>query len=311
MLSSISTTLFGEWGENVVWPLLVAVIGGLLVVWLRYLLVGRRKRSSAVPITRVELAIEPPKPPKLIEVEKKSQRYRHVLDLINEGKINVVDKLTITEMARMLDRSRVGKLEEIFSGIIEPDEMFSRRFANTFGINLSWLLDGKLEPYTPEGPVKTYPHEYWEYIMEIVPTNIYFVRAHDDVGETIILLKQGEWKYIRLDYTWNISGCVGGTGRSQIMSLYELILRFRSIPLHQRRFFLGGYLLKTESFDDIISGKIFPGTNISRKSQSSWWNELARAGDRYWQPDEYEAHYGRSFVEAQEIIREQLGLKGK
>lgn len=310
MLLTISVTLFGDWGENVFWPLLVGIVAGVVVLGLGGLLAGRRKRQSAAKdITRVELTVKPPEQPKLLVVEEKSQRYRHVLALMNRGRSST-EKLTITEIARMMNVPKVGELEQVFCGDVEPDEVFSRKFADTFGINLRWLLDGKLNPYTPEGPVEAYPLDYWDYIIKTRPRYVYFVRSHDDIGETAILLEVGDWKYVRLDYTWNISGCVGGTGKAQLMSFYELVIRLRDIPLHRRKFFLGGYLLDKELFDEMLSGKVFPGSVIARRSQSSWWNELESAGELYWRPDEYEARYGRAFVEAQEIIRVELGLSG-
>lgn len=106
----------------------------------------------------------------------------------------------------------VGELENYFKGKAEPDFEFLEKFCDVFGINYSWLLEEKGEPFYSCKQTNYDPLRYYSYIKELNPEKICFIRSDDEEGNTFILLKLTDWKYEIIHRNWHISSHVGAGG---------------------------------------------------------------------------------------------------
>ena len=149
-------------------------------------------------------------------VESTAFRFREILDLMNEGRDS--EKFTIAKLADIMGLNKVSELENYFSGKDEPTFEFIDRFTSCFGVNPSWAKFGENRPYETTENSEPSPLDYLERIRELKPKSVIFVRVNSDDGESGIVLRLEEWKYVVLPDIYSISSQVGGTGSSDIFS---------------------------------------------------------------------------------------------
>jgi hypothetical protein len=152
-----------------------------------------------------------------------AMRLRTVLTLMNEGRR--YQQYTIAKLASIAGLPRAGELERYFSGEEEPTFAFVDHFSSVFGVNPSWLKFGEGTPYSTEDTLALDAIHYYERIVSLKPTRIFFVQDESPRRKSGIVLKLTDWKYHTLPRTWPICSDVGGTGRYQIYSFYQLTVR--------------------------------------------------------------------------------------
>ena len=86
--------------------------------------------------------IKPPK--KKSESKKISERLQFILKLMNEERN---EKFTIAEFSKILKLKKVSDLEKYFLNEDEPTFKFLKKFSNEFGINITWLTEGREYPF--------------------------------------------------------------------------------------------------------------------------------------------------------------------
>lgn len=239
-------------------------------------------------------------PKKLTEVEKVAERFRTILELMNQGPN--YSKFTIPQLAKLMKLQSISELENVITGRSEPSFAFIDDFCDTFGVSREWLIEGKEAPYSSTITSKSDPMDYLPLIEEISPEGIYFVREKSDISPAFILLKVSEWKYMILNRTWHISNVVGASGQRQLYSFYRLIKELRDKKkLHT---ICWGLTLSKDEFNALLFGEIFPGKYINCGfSEDPWWDDLTDIEHKYPVAENYEQWYGKSFVSAQEIIK--------
>ncbi len=231
-------------------------------------------------------------------ISESSQRLRHIIDLMNEGRN--YRPLTVAKLADILGLSKIGDLEKCLNGKEEPTFKFLNHFASTFGVNIQWLKYGEDEPYENTEHKIYSSDSIHKRIDAVNPTVILFVRSKSDVGEAQIVLQLQEWHYQVVPSFWHISSYVGYGGAMQMLELYKLI----SVLRGERRS-CSGFLLPPEQFQKLHEGKVFPGS-VLRGQASTWWDDFTDAYHRYPISQHYERNFGEEFVRAQEILREYL-----
>ncbi len=263
-------------------------------------------QSSPIPEVRIEVAHAQPLPAKVIqpnsEVASIIKRFNQVLDLMNEKRS--YGKYTIAGLAHLMKLHSVGELERVFLGGHEPSFEFIDHFCDTFGVDRGWLIEAKGYPFSGCEGAHFDPLEYLEEIEGLAPARIYFIRSASELGEVFLLLKMSDHKYKLVSQVWHISGHVGAGGQSQIFGMYQLILKLKESPLGIS---CGGRILQKDRFNELFSGKVFPGSVIDFPVQENpWWDDFVDVYHKYPISSSYESLYGKGFMIAQSIVRFKL-----
>jgi len=280
---------------------------GVAVITVIISIVLKRKsqdlpKSSQQPVLKNEESPDLPiiVPAELTEVEKVAKRFRTILELMNEGRN--YSKFTIPQLAQIMKLHKISELENVFTGKTEPSFSFIEDFSKTFGINKTWLTEGKEYPYSNELPSQSDPMDYLPIIEESKPEGIYFVRENSDTAPAFIILKVSKWKYLVLDRTWHISDQVGAGGQRQLFSFYSLVVALRDKKgMHTSCW---GLTLNKDEFNTLLCGQSFPGKYIDTGfTEDPWWDDLTDINHKYPIAENYEQWHGKSFIKAQEIIK--------
>ena len=234
-------------------------------------------------------------------------RFRTVLELMNECR--TYNKLTIAELASIAGLPRAGELERYFSGEEEPTFAFVDHFSSVFGVNHHWLKFGEVTPYISEETRHLEATDYYDRIVSLAPAYIFFVQDKSTCRESGIVLKLADWKYHTLPRYWRISTEVGSTGRHQIYSFYQLIVKLKNDGFYGR---CGGRRLTPQQFVRLFGGQVFPGALIDRPmAESNWWDDFTDIIHEYPIATRYRELYGEEFVAAQRIVLEICKQRGE
>ena len=211
--------------DNVDW--ILSGVGVFLVkgVWSA---LARRHPESSLGAPNETIHAPPVEPPasepvprsEELEVERIPKRFRTILDLMNEDR--PYSKFTISQFARSMALRRVGELEDVFTGRVEPTFQFVEKFCETFGVNFEWLVHGQMSPFSNGEMTKYDPLSYLDEILDLHPLGVYFVRENTETAPAFILLQLSDSKFKILHRTWHVSDHVGAGGESQLVGLYRL-----------------------------------------------------------------------------------------
>lgn len=114
------------------------------------------------------------------------------------------------------------------------------------------------------------PIDYLDDIIRMSPKKIYFIQEKSEVAVTFIMLEFSDWYYMVGTKTWYISSHVGAGGRGQIY------------------------------------GKKFPGSCSIGRNNNPWWDDFTDIAHYCSIASEYEKWYGKSFIDAQKIVKYQI-----
>lgn len=225
-------------------------------------------------------------------------RLNKFKELLNENR--KYDQYTVSKLAEILELSSVGELESYFKGKLEPNFKFLRKFSDVFGVNYSWLSEGKGQPFYNNKQTNYDPFSYYGYIKELNPEKIYFISSDDNERRTFIILKLTDWKYEIIHRNWHISSHVGAGGSRQIYGMYKLIKELKKQDSSK----CVGRILKDDDFNLLYSGERFPSSIIDFKYQESmWWDDFTDVNKNYAISSNYEEWYGKEFIAAQRIVK--------
>ncbi|CAN7551518.1 restriction endonuclease [Duganella sp. LjRoot269] len=232
---------------------------------------------------------------------QRSARLRRLLSMLNDDSGS--EELTISEIAEQLGLEKISHLEDYFSGADEPPIAVLKQMADLFCINLEWLLHGKGQPFYHSDPFFPEAYEAIELIRSTNPERIFFVRSSSDHGECLIVLQYGDWRYLHLNTFCHVSAHVGGEGRAQLLSLFNLIEELWGA---NPRFHCIGQTLEPAEFDKLLDGEYFPGSILGKpRSGSPWWDALRDIDYKNSTKSKYQDWYGTALIDAHRIIREQ------
>jgi len=239
------------------------------------------------------------------EVLKLSKRFQKLLKLMNENR-GEYNKFTIAKLSEILNLDRRSILDNIISGRKEPTFEFIKNFCKTFRINYDWLNEGKGYPFYIEYNYFS-PMDYLTDIIKLNPERIYFIQNKSETAETFIMLGFSEWYYMVGTITWHISNNVGASGQSQIYDLYRLIKELKENMFSSKCM---GLKLESKEFYNILYGKSFPGScligEMGRRGNNPWWDDFTDITHYYPIADRYEEMHGKSFIDAQNIVKLQI-----
>lgn len=277
---------------------------GLIITFLT----THRKRETTQPRPVAQLPVQDAETVSRMvqetESEKIARRFNLVLERMNEGRH--YQKFSIPRLAQLMQVEKISDLEDVFLGKEEPTLQFMAAFCQTFGVNKTWLIEGKGSPFKDDDYGKGDPLAYFEDIEQLEPHGIYFIRARTDTAQAFIILRLSDWKYKILNRMWHISDRVGAGGQGQLLSMYRLINKLRASGYYGR---CGGRTLSKKEFDSLLAGDVFPGKYLDvGPSEDPWWDDLTDVYHKYPIASGYGGCHGKSFLQAQQIIK--LKLEG-
>lgn len=239
------------------------------------------------------------------EVEKLSERFQKVVSLMNKNR-GEYSKFTIPKLSEILNLEKRSMLENIMNGKEEPTFDFLRKFCETFRINYNWLNEGNGEPFYINY-IYYSPIDYFEDIISLNPERIFFVQNKSEVAETFIMFGFSDWYYMVGTKFWHVSNHVGAGGQGQIYDLYLLIKKLKENLFEFKCF---GLKLDKKEFWDVANGKVFPGScligDMGIRGNNPWWDDFTDITHYYPIADSYENMHGKSFIDAQNIVKYQI-----
>lgn len=231
-----------------------------------------------------------------------SRRLKKVLELMNAAR-QKDDFFTTADLARAMALSSPSELDLYFYGKSNPTFELIEAFSKRFFVNKNWLVVGRSEPFLSEDHIYFDAEDYWERIWFLNPEAICFVRSSGRIGEASIVLVFDELRYLVVPNRWHISDHVGGGGMSQIVSFYRFVKRLRNERPGWR---LYGKIIPEKQYDDLIEGRIFPGSIVEKRPFSHWWDDLTDLNDEWTTEDQRRERYGEGLIFAQKVIRDAL-----
>ena len=239
------------------------------------------------------------------EVLKLLKRFKELLLLMNENQ-GEHNKFTVAKLSEILNLEKRSILDNIIAGREEPTFEFIKSFCKTFRINYDWLIESKGYPFNIEYNYFS-PMDYLKDIIELNPERIYFIQNKSETAETFIMLGFSEWYYMAGTKTWHISNNVGGSGQGQIYDLYKLIKELKENMFSSK---CKGLKLESKEFYNILCGRSFPGScligEMGWRGDNPWWDDFTDITHYYPITDRYEEMHGKSFIDAQNIVKYQI-----
>ncbi len=233
-------------------------------------------------------------------------RIRHVIELMNKNPYH--EAFSIADVAKILELSSAGELEEIIDSENHVDFKFTKLFSETFGVNLHWLDTGHGQPFY-HVTYTTSPISLFDIILSSNAKGIYFVRDDSSENRVVIVLKLKEYRnqgycFSVLNAPWHISSHVGAGGSRQIFEYYQLILKLKASGLYNNCW---GREVTEKKFSQLVSGDIFPSEVVDGMiGEAHWWDDFTDISGKYVISENYQQWYGEWFDNAQAIVRWKL-----
>lgn len=235
------------------------------------------------------------------EVDKISKRLNQVLKLMNKSRDQ---EITIAELSKILNFRKISDLEKYFLNEEEPTFDFLEILSNEFALNISWLTQGKENPfkYDEDHYIQLYD-DCLKKIEKLNPEIIYFVRADSINGETCILLEINEYKSFVLNTFVHFSAINGYGGMRQLVDLRKLI---RHLIL-EKNMITKSLMIPKGIFSNLFNGKIHPSVVIQKRigTFQHWHDDFT---DLYNQRYGYKHHeeYDQNFKDAFRITKSHI-----
>lgn len=242
--------------------------------------------------------------PRLPSTREIASRMRQAITLMNEARHEAV---SVADMAKAMDMSSPAELDSVLQGHAPPTFAFLDQFCDRFAVDKEWIGTGRGSPFLPVGENCYYPQDCARQLTESKPEVIYAVRSTSDEGHAFFVAESDPLRIWRIPGVWHVSSHVGGGGTSQMLSLYRL---FKSWSSDRGGLHILGRHIPSKVAQGIFEGSVYPGV-VARLPLSHWWDELTDLEYRWTTREESAKRYGRSFVEAQNIIRGELAQLGR
>lgn len=263
------------------------------------------KQKKAVHIDAEIMSVKNEEP--LCKSLTYAEQVANRLQLTKEMMSHRYNILTTSKISNYLNYDSVTLIDDYFQGKQEPTISFLGKYSEYFGLELDWLRHGEGNKYKRYKGLNCFPllpRDYKKQIIEKNPEQIYFVRSKGENGDSGIVLKLSNYKYLILPRTYNVSSHVGGTGQSQIESFFDLI---RELSRKSSGYELKGLMLDSNEFLDLFQGELYPGkyfdTFDTFRQLSYWWDDFLDFKHELPIAKDYEHLYGNEFLFAQEIVR--------
>lgn len=235
-----------------------------------------------------------------------AKRLDYIIFIINKSRKNE-KKINIEYLGEFLGFSSVNELMKYYKNDEEPSYKFCEEIACKLGVSAEWLKNGEFGQniFTTTLPIIYDAKKILENMEKKDYCEIKFVISEDESRRRILIArKYNELKYEYYPCEFVFNSCVGGTGNSQLLSLYNFLHDFRNN---------GGnifevYGVTKEIFYEILDGKTYCGSieKYPLKGQLNILDDFLDVKHKYYRTEEYEEMYGADFLEIQKIVERGL-----
>lgn len=229
-----------------------------------------------------------------------AKRLDYALAMINDTDY-FSKKLNVESLGEFLGLHSVNELKKYYVTSEEPTYEFMEMVADKLGINPKWLKAGEGNLFASQ---LNRLHKGTELFAERDYDNIQgFIFAMLDVPYErylILVRKMNEIKYEYYPRPFIFYNSGGRVGASELCSVYKMLRKLNcegKMPSEV-------YLLKTEQFYKLLEGKMYPGSIKKAEFKSYLLDDFISLRDS--KKEQFERWYGKSFVDAQKCVREEL-----
>jgi hypothetical protein len=144
-------------------------------------------------------------------------------------------------------------------------------------------------------------------VVRANPIEVYFVMNRSETAEALIILRYTKFRYEALSDRWHVSSHVGNTGRWQLVGLYKLISELRGSNKFKGQCY--GRRLEEKLFYRLSMGEAYPGAILRSTENDHWWDDFTNVDHTFPIAAGYEQRYGKSFADAQAIVKSCLSYE--
>lgn len=242
--------------------------------------------------------------PRLPSTREIASRMQQAINLMNEARYEAV---SVADLAKAMDMSSPAELDTVLEGHTPPTFAFLDQFCDRFAVDKEWIATGRGSPFSPVGESHFYPEESARQLIEAKPEVVYAVRSTSDEGEAFFVAESDPLRIWRIPGIWHVSARVGGGGTSQLLSLYQV---FKNWSSDRQGLQVLGRHIQPKLAEGLFGGSLHPAA-VTRLPLSHWWDDLTDLEHKWTTREESAKRYGRSFVNAQDIIRSKLAELGR
>ncbi|MBC2807033.1 hypothetical protein C3Y94_028300 [Rhizobium ruizarguesonis] len=201
------------------------------------------------------------------------ERFASYIELANR-EADPGNTISLQTIARHLGEPDWRRLERIRVGTSLVSDVELRELSETLGIDTSWLIDGVGKPFSVTRGIQ---HEQvrpmFRRIAAYDPKTIHIVRQASPPYEAAISIEINSFRYQVFDKTYTLQSHMGG-GVHNSFDLWCLIIKLRSI-YGEYGGRIRSYHLPNETFNNLMSGNMFPGTLLKKARSDTWWHDFA------------------------------------
>lgn len=233
-----------------------------------------------------------------------AKRLDYIILLMNDnGKFN--EKINLEKMGEYLGFKSVNDLKRYYLSSEEPEYSFIEIVAYKLGISDKWLKFGEGEPFETTLPsinraLGIISHESFDETKEFI-----FVIGDEPYRRNLgIIRKLSKFKYDYYPHTLVFHADVGGTGGSELFSVYLFLKELRK----RRKMPSGVYKVPSDKFDSFFKGTIYPGTinNFNQDKCNYLLDDFIDLYNTEDKKENYKKLYGKVFVDCQDLIKYRL-----
>ncbi len=202
-----------------------------------------------------------------------SERFDILMNALNSSREVGEKEYTVEYVCHLVGIDDINKFKTYLKDGIEPDEGMKERFSNIFGINREWMVFGRGEaPFLSNIELRS------KMAMDILEqsdmddTDEFILITGIEEGERQILVikKKNKYCYELIPKKFRCHSSVGGTGKSQLVSLYQFIKETR----RRGKLHPFAYEASAEQIKQLKEGYIYPKAVIKYKILQSFIDDF-------------------------------------
>ena len=228
-----------------------------------------------------------------------AKRLEYVISEINCGVKDKKYKYNTERIADFLGYDSVNELKKYYINSNEPDYTTIDFIAGKMGVNADWFKFGNGEPFETNLP---WLHDATEIFKNSSMVEEYCFAMLDVAvrPELVVIRKINEIKYDFFPRPFTFHADVGAGGQYELLTVYQMLKRLNQ----ENRMPLGVYKMKENRFNDLLSGKMYPGMVIDEEYCNYLLDDFISFNEE--KISKYLEWYGSAFVNAGKCVLEQL-----
>ncbi|WFD08770.1 hypothetical protein [Tepidibacter hydrothermalis] len=233
-----------------------------------------------------------------------AKRLDYIITLMND-RSNFREKINVEKLGKILGFSSVNDLKKYYLFSEEPSYEFIENLAIKLGVNVEWMQFGLGDPFKSMLPSIYIADQILqqEDFMD-VQEFIFVIDDEPCIRKLGVIRRFDKFKYDYYPHAFIFRADVGGTGESELFSVYVFLKKLNSMGKMPS----GVYKVSDKQFSELFNGKVYPGS-IEKYGQDGGTYLLDDFIDLYHSEEEKKKYlnwYGQGFVDCQERIKTKI-----